>query len=382
MAREICYTIGMTNHTPRIVIFSNIEFEAAQQQIVGIFRYMHEKSRRWTMTMGETEAADGCITNDRRTCEARRFLQLPIPIVAIDPPPGILDRRKKLLTRVCVDNRRIGQMGARHLLETAHYRSFAFVHDRDMQHWSVERGEAFVRTLRKAGKTCAVHTPGPGKPTIDGFLRQLRKPAAVMTASDRRSIDILDACKVANLSVPDEVAVLGVDNDGFYCEYSNPTLSSIDPDFESEGYRAAAEMDRLLSGRRPPAAKTVRLAPKAVVIRRSTQGPTPASMLIERALAHIRKNYTGSLSADDVAAAIGVSRRLCDLRFRQLLGTSVGETILALRLTKVEKLLKTTTLTAASIAQATGFSSANYLMQVFKRRHGLSMRKFRVSASL
>lgn len=367
----------MQNKPPRIAIFSNIEFEAARQQLIGIFRYMREKSRRWVVTMGETDQADGCITNDRRTDEARRFLSLPVPIVAIDPQPGILDSRTNRITCVSIDNRRIGELGARHFLKTANFRSFAFVHDQGLQYWSTERAKAFAVTLRSEGKICHVHAPGPSAPSLGAFLRELPKPAAVMCACDRRSIDVLDVCKVSGLSVPSEVAILGVDNDGFYCEYSNPTLSSVEIDFEAEGYRAAAELDRLLSVRRPPAAKTVRLPPKEVVVRHSTQGPVPASTLIERALAYIRKNYTGDVTADGVAAAMGISRRLLDLRFRQLQNTTVGETVLALRLAKVEKLLVTTELKIGLIAQAAGFVSANYLTQVFKQRHGLSMRDWR-----
>lgn len=367
----------MQNNPPRIAIFSNIEFEAARQQLIGIFRYIREKSRRWIVTMGETDQADGCITNDRRTNEATRFLSLSVPIVAIDPQPGILDSRRDRFARVCIDNRRIGELGARHFLKTANFRSFAFVHDREQQHWSTERAKAFAVTLRSEGKTCRVHTPEPKAPPLTVFLRNLPKPAAVMCACDRRSIDVLDACKVAGLSVPGEVAILGVDNDGFYCEYSNPTLSSVELDFEAEGYRAAVELDRLLSSRKPSAAKTVRLEPKGIVVRHSTQGPVPAATLIERALACIRKNYTGNITADGVAAAMGVSRRLLDLRFRQLQNTTVGETILTLRLAKVEKLLATTELKIELIAQAAGFASSNYLTQVFKQRYGLSMRDWR-----
>ena len=373
----MCYNTAMQNKPPRIAIFSNIEFEAARQQLVGIFRYMREKSRRWVVTMGEAEQADACITNDRKTKEAMRFLSLPVAIVAIDPPPGILESRANRITCVSLDNRRIGELGARHFLKAANFRSFAFVHGQDMQYWSVERAKAFAGALRSEGKSCCVHTPGPKAPPLVGFLKELPKPAAVMCACDRRSIDVLDACKVAGLSVPGEVAILGVDNDGFYCEYSNPTLSSVEVDFEGEGYRAAAELDRLLSSRRPLAAETVRLAPKAVVVRRSTQGPVPASDLIERALAFIRANYTGRITADDVAVTLDVSRRLLDLRFRQLQNTTVGETILTLRLAKVEKLLATTELKIGLIAQAAGFVSANYLTQVFKQRHGLSMRDWR-----
>lgn len=367
----------MQNKTLRITIFSNIELEAARQQLIGIFRYMREKSRRWIVTMGEAEQSDACITNDRKTKEAMRFLSLPVPIVAIDPPPGLLNSRTNRITCVSLDNRRIGELGARHFLKAANFRSFAFVHDQDQQYWSAERAKAFADALRTEGKTCCIHTPEPNALPLVGFLRELPKPAAVMCACDRRSIDVLDACKVAGLSVPGEVSILGVDNDGFYCEYSNPTLSSVEIDFEAEGYRAAAELDRLLSNRRPPAAKTVRLEPKTIVVRHSTQGPVPAATLIERALAYIRRNYTGNVTADSVALAMGVSRRLLDLRFQQLQNTTVGETILALRLAKVEKLLATTELKIGLIAQVAGFASANYLTQVFKRRHGLSMRDWR-----
>ena len=367
----------MQNKPPRIAIFSNIEFEAARQQLIGIFRYMREKSRRWLVTMDETDQADGCITNDRRTNEATRFLSLPVPIVAIDPQPGLLDSRTNRITSVSLDNRRIGELGARHFLKTANFRSFAFVHDREQQHWSIERAKAFAVALRSEGKTCCVHMPGPKTLPLTDFLGNLPKPAAVMCACDRRSINVLDACKVASISVPGEVAILGVDNDGFYCEYSNPTLSSVEIDFEAEGYRAAAELDRLLSNRRPPAAKTVRLEPKGIVVRRSTQGPVPGATLIERALAYIRKNYMDDVTADGVATAMGVSRRLLDLRFRQLQNTTVGETILTLRLAKVEKLLATSELKIGLIAQSAGFASANYLTQVFKQRYGLSMRDWR-----
>ena len=281
-----------------------------------------------------------------------------------------------------VDDAAIGRAAARHFLSLGAFRSFAFVHDPRDEIWTRERQAAFAATLAESGHACKTVTPtsregrASARPhELPSFLRSLPLPAAVLAASDLVASEVLHACETANLAIPDDVAVLGVDNDIGLCTRLSPRLSSIEPDFEEEGFRAAMELESLFG-------HTVQiddhpLADVRLVERASTKPLPPATRLVDRALAFIDENYRTPITPRDVARHLGVSRRLIDLRFRQLQHATLLATITERRLAALCKMLKEESGPLRDLIAACGFSSTIRAAHLFKERYGLSMSAYR-----
>ena len=282
-----------------------------------------------------------------------------------------------------VDDASIGHTAARHFLALGNFRSFAYVHDPRGEIWTRERHTAFSESLAEAKRRCKAFTPDANMPPelfrteLADFLRTLPLPVAVLAANDLVAETVVRACDVAELSIPEDVAILGVDNDISICNRLRPRLSSIEPDFEEEGYRAAIDMERLFGGNVDIEENP--LADVRLVERDTTKPPPPATRLVDRALAFIEDRYRTPITARDVAQHLGVSRRLIDLRFRQLQHETLLDTITRLRLTTLCKLLKEESSPLRDIVASCGFGSAVRASHLFKARYGMSMSDFRRS---
>ena len=281
-----------------------------------------------------------------------------------------------------VDDAAIGRAAARHFLSLGNFRSFAFVHDPRDEIWTRERQSAFASTLAEAGHACKTFTPSsregraPARPhELPTFLRGLPLPAAVLAASDLVAADVLHACETANLAIPDDIAVLGVDNDISLCTRSTPRLSSIEPDFEEEGFRAVIALENLFGNNIKIDDKP--LADVRLVERESTKPLPPATRLVDRALAFITANYHAPITPRDVAAHLGVSRRLIDLRFRQLQHETLLSAITRLRLSALRNLLKEESGSLKKLSAECGFGSVVRAAHLFKDTFGLSMSAYR-----
>ena len=292
-----------------------------------------------------------------------------------------------------VDDAAIGRAAARHFLSLGNFRSFAFVHDPRDEIWTRERQAAFATTLAEAGHVCktytssaaaaetaAPHTGGSrlSRPhELSAFLRGLPLPVAVMAASDLVATSVLRACEEARLSVPDNIAVLGVDNDISLCTRSTPRLSSIEPDFEEEGFRAVIALENLFGNNIQINEKP--MADVRLVERESTKPLPPATRLVDRALAFITANYHAPITPRDVATHLGVSRRLIDLRFRQLQHETLLSAITRLRLNALCNLLKEESGSLKKLTAECGFGSVVRAAHLFKGTFGLSMSAYRKS---
>ena len=213
--------------------------------------------------------------------------------------------------------------------------------------------------------SAAPHASDRYRADLADWLAALPKPAAVMLAGDYHAPDLPVACAMAALTIPFDVAVLGVDNDPALCEAIAPPLSSIELPFEEEGFEAARTLDKMMREKKPSLRpRLVRFPPKRVLERASTSFVPPGSHLVDRAEAFI-------------AAHLGVSPALLALRFRQRTHTTVREAIIRARLKEVEKLLSSTQQPVARIARSCGFSTANRLTHLFTARYGLSPRAWR-----
>ena len=327
---------------------------------------------------------DGCcIVSVPENEEPRRLLaSLGIPTVFFSS----VDQRLMKSFRNCLfihdDDRDIGRCGAQHLLAQGNLAGYGYAAACDERPWNRNRGEAFAAALARRGFGVSRLEGTDSLPLekIAAWLKSLPSPAGVLAAYDDTAMRILEACRLAGMKVPGDVSVLGVGNDELVCPYTTPQLSSVIPDFEEEGYRAARELQALMIRRRPPARREILCGCKGVACRRTTVGERSAALLVQQAQAFIRENALKGITAADVVRHLHVSRRLADLRFREVTGTSILATLTEIRLEKVKELLATTGLRIDEIARQCGYRATN-LKYLFARHVGCSMRDWRKGTS-
>ena len=278
----------------------------------------------------------------------------------------------------------IGRMGANYLASLGQRRSYGFVPTVSDQYWSASRLKGFKAALAaKKANVDVFNSPGAAAGSredlaaLRDWLATLPKPAAVMASWDTRATQVLAICKDAQIKIPNQVAVLGVDNDELLDESSDPPISSILPNHEQLGYAAARVLNNLMSGRHAKTSAPFLVKPVKVVERESAVASAPAAHLLSRATAYIRKNAAKGIKVKDVAAFLGVSRRLADLRFQQFSGETINETITRHRLDAVKKFLATTNRPIKTISEECGYTDPSYLKVLFKRRFGCTMREWR-----
>ena len=306
-----------------------------------------------------------------------------IPVSFIGDPGPILSTRRREIAFTRNDDEEIGRIGARYLAALGAHRAYGFVPTTSHQYWSDIRQGGFTDALKSRGAEPIVfRSPGMAGSREDltalkNWLVSLPKPAAVMTAWDTRATQVLNLCQEARIKVPRQIAVLGVDNDELLDESCVPPLTSILPDHEKLGYAAARALERLMAGRDQKEAEPFLIRPVKVVERESAVASTPTAHLLSRALDFIRKNAVKGIKVDDVAKALGISRRLADLRFQQFSGDTINEAITRQKLDAVKKLLATTDRPNKVILESCGYTDLAYLKTLFKRRFGMTMRDWR-----
>lgn len=211
---------------------------------------------------------------------------------------------------------------------------------------------------------------------LDGWLRGLRLPTAILCANDHQAVWLLNACRRLNLAVPDSVALLGVNNDEHLCELVSPPLSSIDQDAERIGYEAARLLDLKIE-RRPTADYPKRIPPKKLVLRASTDAFPGDDADFIRAVRYIREFAAGGIRVADVLNELALSDKTLERRFKKRFGHTPERELILTRLRKATELLETTTLPLSTVAELSGFSSERYFAQVFRRENGMSPNRWR-----
>ena len=281
---------------------------------------------------------------------------------------------------VLLDNRQIGQIGAKHLLDRG-FRSLAYVGIEG--HWYSElRAEGF-QSAAEAAKVVynmsnrvefdLFDTPAESK--MAQWLDSLPKPVGVMTCNDIRSRHVLEACQVLGVSVPHDVAILGVDNDEVICQGMDPMLSSVDPNAYRVGYEAASMLHRLMQGL--PIRDPVLVAPLGVVPRASTNTAASDDPDVTAALLQIHENAGQPLGVADVAHRLRMSRRTLERRFRRTVGCSIATAIRRAHVERAKQFLIDTDLTLEEVAEAAGLKTVRQLRIVFPREAGTSPSQFR-----
>ncbi len=279
------------------------------------------------------------------------------------------------ISTVSTNNRRIAVLAAEHLMDRG-LKHFAYCGTRrhTLDPWNRHRHEAFVEHLRKSGRKCfaysgrysASHSWEYLQKQLADWLEKLPKPIGLMAANDARARHVLEACRRIQLRVPDDVAVIGVDNDELICNLACPPLTSIVQDTEEIGYRAACLLDRMMSQRTPKFTHIV-IDPVAVVTRESTDMVATEDPIVSTALAYIRRNACEGLSVVDVARETGVSRSTLADRFKRIVGRTVHTEIRRVQIGIACELLATTDLALDLIARRAGLGNAQYMNAVFRR---------------
>lgn len=282
------------------------------------------------------------------------------------------------------DDTRIAQLACTHLLERG-FRRLAFVGDARFN-WSHYREAAFVQAGNAQGISVQVFEPPQvrrrSQTAVDesqmlaDWLVALEKPVGVFCCYDIKAQQVLDLCRDRDLAVPEQVAVLGVDNDPLLCNLCTPPLSSVVPDAFRTGYTAAELLDRMLSGTRVTPQPYL-IPPLGVETRQSTDTLAIEDEDVALALRIIRERAREGIDVGDVLRAVPISRRVLESRFKKLVGRTPHAEILRVRLLRVQQLLVETDLPIATIAQRTGFVHAEYLTVAFKRESGLAPSVYR-----
>ena len=389
----------MRNHIPNVAIATILAEPAGQRKFAGFFSYLgtvHRWNLRVLREQDEIAAffansktlngMDGVIYSGRYDKEVFKTLaSLTCPVVVMENESPEFQRRAHNLVVIRNDADEIAKAALNTFTEMGKYKSFAYVGDLSGQEWSKRREAAFSKAVadklevQTATYSSLSANSDIDRPRLANFLSKLEQPTAVLAVNDMRATDVIAAAKYADISVPRRLAVLGIDNDPYVCDSVSPAVSSIEPDFHAEGEAAAGLLDKMMKSRAPKSARHLFFGVKRVVIRESTPRLPPAESLIARAKDFIDKHATDGISPGDVAVHLGISRPLLDLRFRETQKTSVGRLITATKLSEVARKLRETRLSIATIQETCGFKNANALKNLFKKRYGMPMRKYRGS---
>lgn len=263
--------------------------------------------------------------------------------------------------------------------------NFGYVGVSGRKGWERMRRKAFLNTLNEKGDYHIALRPELAdlelsweeeQEQIVSWVKGLPKPIGVMVAHDTQGIQIIDACRRAGIQVPDEVAIVSVDNDPALCELSSPPLSSLDQHVHRLGFEAAKTLDRMMKGEEV-AANNYFVEPGHVVVRRSSDVLAIEDERISKAIRFIRDHACENIDVESVAQTAGLSRRSLETKFRQMIKRSPLEEIQEGRYRRVRQLLLETDFVLADVAEMSGFQYQEYLVRFFKKRTGMTPGQFR-----
>jgi len=377
---------------PHVALIVETSLAPGREILLGIARYIRAFGR-WSTFLEPrsleelvpgwlaTWRGHGVIARVQNLQIAQAVLAAGIPVVDV---LGVV--RIPGLPLVHTDDARVSSLAAEHLLERG-FRHFAFF-GLAGENWSQQRRDAFEQIVRPHARSWTVYeTPREVHHTkqwevyaddLAAWVAALPKPAGLMLCSDQVGPAVLEACRRAGVEVPDEVAVIGTDDDEPLCEVAEPGLSSVWPDHERVGYEAAALLDRMMRGGDAPA-EPIRVPPRGVVTRRSTDVLALEDREIAAAVRLIREHACNpdGLTIDEIANQVAMSRSVLQRRFKAAIGRTLHDEILRVRLGRAKELLSETELPLATIAERLGFKHQEYMGDVFRKRLGSTPAQYR-----
>lgn len=380
-----------------VLVFHTSVRSSWRDTLSGIYRYArphgwrlqvieHEPDRKSIRELLKFWHPDGVIAeggmDEKGALRPDTFGKLPVVFLVCNPK-----NLKKSSIRVNHDSASLGRVAAKEFL-TLGMASYAFFGFTEL-FWSDERGRGFCEALALNGRKAEVFTrlfPESGKQSrekgfrdrFSAWLKTLPKPCGLFAANDLLGEEALNVCRLTDIKVPAEISVLGVDNDELACENTVPTLSSIRPNFEEAGYLCASLLGERFTPEKGVAGEPYRLFSADNIVRRQSTRRLPrANAAVSKALEIIRLKACSGLRPKDVFVELDCSRRLAELRFRELTGHSVRDEIASLRLARVKELLTLKDVPIESIAARCGWKSTAQLRVLFRSAEGVSLHEWR-----
>jgi len=375
---------------PRVAVLVDTSTSWGRRIVTGIHNYIR-KSGRWQLFIearGMEEnwsvppgwQGDGVIARIGNPEMAAGLKALRIPVINVSgiQLPGVA------FPRVTTDLNASARLAADHFLNRG-FKHFAFFSLSGLSYVAALQ-EAFVRAVQSAGVQCAIHTEMPRHGAemdwnadlaqLGEWLRTLPKPVGVLTWNQSSGREVIFACQVAGLLVPEEVAVLSASDDDLLCEVLQIPMSGIMVAAEQIGHEAARLLHRLMRGGKAPKEPT--LFPSLnVVTRHSTDTLAMPDRALVKALSYIRANVAREIQVNDVAREAGVSRRVLERRFAEQLGRTPAEEIRRLHFERAKELLAETDLPIPDVAEAAGFGSPEYLAYLFRENMKVTPLQYR-----
>lgn len=325
---------------------------------------------------------DGIIGHLSSSLIAEALRSLNKPLVNVSGVLGDIG-----VPRVGIDDVAVGRMAARHFLERG-FRNFAFLAQSKIA-FSLNRQAGFEKHLESKGHTCDVFyarrtgTNPFQKPTwneiddsIQQWLLSLSKPVAVFANNDQTGIQVISICQRSSLRVPEDVAVLGVDDDELLCEMVHPPLSSVKIASQNIGYEAAQLLSRLMDGKRAPE-KPILVPPMNVVTRQSTNVLAITDPEVANALRFIREHADEPIRVEDVLDSVTISRRVLENRFRSILERTPLAEIRRVHIERAKELLAGTDYSIPRVAESSGYNSAARFCVAFRAECGFTPGTYR-----
>jgi len=381
------------------IIIRNIEYTALMRKIglqlrfqdgydmavaQGVIDYGRTKENWRIMGQGplfsETLSdCDGLIARIESEEEARHYASLGMPVVDIanSASHGLLDM-------VSNDDHQTGRLAGSYFKELGSGR-VGWCGVRGVR-WASQRLQGFSQGMQMPLERIATFTRSLGwwrqlyEPSeeLDQWLDSLERPIALFCCNDLSAMKTELACQRLGIKIPEEVMVLGVDNETLLCELASPSISSIQPDCRAIGYGAAALLDELLTDRTRPV-QSRRVPPLPIIERESSRYVFCDDEHVARALRMIRAEATDGLTAAEVAQVAHIGRRSLEMRFKRERGRTILEEIQEYRLREAERLLIHTTLAVKEIVQLCGFASEHRFFSLFRSAHGMTPLSFRAA---
>jgi len=326
--------------------------------------------------------ADGIIANNINIKEQfDHILNMGVPMVIIG------DYFPKEPCNQCIrirsDSEAIGKLAAEHFLDRG-YKNYAFC-GYDFINWSHRRGKSFSKILANNGfETHYYEQPkSPSKRRWENeqyimaeWLQSLPKPVGVMACNDDRAQQVIEACKIENLHVPEQVSVLGVDDDEFVCDLTEPPLSSVFLDNEKAGFEASRLLQKMMEVENIPNQEII-VIPTHIVTRQSTDILAIDDPHVALAIRYIRQHSKELVQVNDIANVVGMGRRTLEGRFKKIIGRSIFNEITRCRINKISEALVESNKSISEVALDFGYPDEAHISRYFKRTQGVTPLEYR-----
>ena len=360
---------------------------AGRERVSGILRYFSSRPEYEIRLFQPTDDCGDWVPDGVIGTSPAIGFRPQIPHVIIDKSPDPKDEKCRIVSQVTINDAEIGRLAAR-LLISRGFTHFTFVATTNpIDRTNSERRESGFRKAIAANDACHYHPVPPVNQDsnlnaetlyrLRDNLLQLPKPCGVFVYNDQLAKEVIDACRLGRLRIPEQLAIIGVDNDPDFCESSQPPLSSVTPDFFRAGVMAAAALEHYLKGGTAPQPNMLSYGVRNVTERASTLSVSGAGRLVVKACDFIAAHAEAGIRVPQVVADTRVSRRTLENHFRTILGHGIAEEIRRVRFERVCHLLQTTELSATEVGYRLGFETPSNFKAAFRKRFGATPSEWR-----